>query len=558
MTTSPMHSALQRAVWALRSPSRTAWVVATSSLWTAAEEAPLRAAPCAAAAANGVAPARGGRQTDATPRASEQRGSLVPLSLQALRWRAPPEGLSPCSLTSAECSSAQWCASRQSGGDVRGFASRPHSVAGRRVAAAQQRARMRPPPPAAHVSSAEAVAPASPPHADGGAAPPQQSQGSAHEVAPRSTDGVQPLPASLHEACSANKCGHMARPARVKSPVSRDARSLAACIRKLRINPCRGGNPARTVSCVHVTWWCVARLSALPDDVVHSDKSPAAVVAGAQIADVVNRDALLVTRDIEWCASSASALQMLKQFVCLNGMYGRSPSDCCVLAAFAGARWCSASSRPTSTPCLTRTATQYEPTTTITPLTHPALGFPCIGTERNPNHDPVPPALTMIPIQPHCVLYKTIPQVVHISDLGAGRPLERPRVGPRHNPALRLCHYRKDRGLRSRPTVRAVTSAASSSGCAAGRGVRRAGQRDWPPVPAHAPRLHRNCPDARRCGAGTVPSADTAPRCHRRMQSSSLSGTETAYTCIIRFSGAVLGLHKHTQMNAGVFLQAAA
>ena len=205
MIMSPMHSALQRAVWALRSPSGAAWAFTARSFWNAAEEAALRGAPSVAVATTNALPARLSREADAdvAPRAAEQRGSLVALTQQALRWRPLPEGLSPFSLSSTERPAPQCCGSRQSGGQLRCVASRPHSVAGRRAAAAQQRARTRPPPPAAHASSAEAVTPA--PHEGGGAAPPQQSQGPADEAAPSSTDAVQPLPASLHEVrCTAD------------------------------------------------------------------------------------------------------------------------------------------------------------------------------------------------------------------------------------------------------------------------------------------------------------------------------------------------------------------
>ena len=207
-----MHSALQRAAWVLRSHTGPAWTCAARNIWNAAEADAVRAPPLVAAAAIDVLPARTkyGRDTAASPHAAVQRGSPAVSSRQATCQRPMLDGISPFGLTVREGFALQRCDLAQSSVQPRSFATRPHSVAGRRVAAAQQRARSRPPPPAAHAAAAGAVAPAAR-EGDGAAAPPQQTQVPGDEVAPGSTDAVQPVPASLHEVRGCNVCGHLTR-----------------------------------------------------------------------------------------------------------------------------------------------------------------------------------------------------------------------------------------------------------------------------------------------------------------------------------------------------------
>ena len=182
-----MHGALRRAVWALRSPA------GASSFWQASDEWAVRALSAAAIPAISTSL---GRTSDAAPCAAGQPGSLVALTASSQSWSQVTHARP--ALSAEQLSSQSW-GPRQHDVQLRLFASRPHSVAGRRAAAAQQRARSRLPPlrqdaPADARASAGSLKPDA-----SGAQPPQQSPGPGAEVASGTTDAVEPLPASLHE-----------------------------------------------------------------------------------------------------------------------------------------------------------------------------------------------------------------------------------------------------------------------------------------------------------------------------------------------------------------------
>ncbi len=101
---------------------------------------------------------------------------------------------------------------------------------------------------------------------------------------------------------------------------------------------------------------------------------PHAAGLWVQVADVVDRDALIITRDIEWYARN------LCYCSCWHDLF----TACCrclspVAASYAiqivrngwlsaGVLSCSASSRPTNTPCSTRTATRCPKPFSILPI----------------------------------------------------------------------------------------------------------------------------------------------------------------------------------------------
>ncbi len=188
-----MHSALRCAVWALRRPAGSA--PSACSLWQASGGCAWRALSAAALPA---ASARPGHDAASLSHADAQSGGLSTLTAP---WKssAIAQRERPSPAVTEQLPWHSWGAQQQSGAQIRSFATRPHSVAGRRVAAAQQRARSRPPPPhdAASVTAASAAG-SSPPDA-AQAQPPQQSSASGGDVAATSTDAVQPMPATLHE-----------------------------------------------------------------------------------------------------------------------------------------------------------------------------------------------------------------------------------------------------------------------------------------------------------------------------------------------------------------------
>ena len=188
-----MHNALRRAVCALRSPAGSLFASPQCTLPKASADCALRALSASALPAASQQP---GRITDSVPCADGQSGRPAARKAPWQPWsQLPHEHLSPVpSLRSWEPGRCD--------APLRRFATRPHSVAGRRVAAAQQRARSRPPPPTAQDASTNVTASragSAPTGAASAAPPPQQSAGPGGEVAPDSTDAMQPLPASLHE-----------------------------------------------------------------------------------------------------------------------------------------------------------------------------------------------------------------------------------------------------------------------------------------------------------------------------------------------------------------------